>query len=307
MKMKKIRKRLLASLAAFAKNLLGITPKQSGIRVYPVIPAQDCQPSIVMENKLLWGKNVLVTGAGRNIGRSIALEMGRQGANIFFTDIDADRCSHVERELQDIGVKAKGFVSDISNVNESDGVYESLVQSHTVIDVLVNNVGIHCEREGIDYIEKDWWDKTFHTNVFGPMYLTRCISQMMKQNNICGNIIFLSSIHQFTPSRSMSYSSSKAALGIIIKELALELAGNNIRVNGIAPGWVKVDEQGNPYTFTFAPLHGSTIHPCYIGRAAVYLASEFFSEFTTGTLITIDAGLSLHNRLLEPYPPARAH
>lgn len=262
---------------------------------------------MVMDNKLLWGKNVLITGAGRNIGRSIALEMAQQGAQIFFTDIDMDKCVKLEQELHNLNVKGKGFVSDISKTEDSDRVYDCLMQSNTAIDILVNNAGILCEKEGLDHIQQATWDKTFHTNVFGPMYLTKLISQMMRKNGILGSIIFVSSIHQFTPSRSMSYSSSKAALGIIIKELALELAGCNIRVNGIAPGWVKVDEQGNPYTFTFAPLHGSTIHPCYIGRAAVYLASEFFSGFTTGTLITIDAGLSLHNRLLEPYPPARAH
>lgn len=115
---------------------------------------------------------------------------------------------------------------------QRDYLYNCLVQSNTNIDILVNNVGIHCEKKGIDHISQGEWDKTFHINVFGPMDLTRLISQIMKNNRIFGSIIFVSSIQQFTPSRSMGYSSSKAALGIIIKELALKLAAHNIRVIG---------------------------------------------------------------------------
>ena len=179
---------------------------------------------VVMENKLLRGENVLVTGAGRNIGRSIVLEMAQQGAHIFFTDIDSDRCVQLEKELNGLGVKGKGFLSDISKTEESDSLYDSLVQENASIDILVNNVGNQYETGGIEHFTQHEWNKTFQANVFGPMYLTRLISQTMKNNGISGSIIFISSIQQFTPSRSMGYSSSKAALGIIIKELALDLA-----------------------------------------------------------------------------------
>ena len=120
---------------------------------------------------------------------------------------------------------------------------------------------------------------------------------MMVSNNIPGSILFITSIHQSVPSQWISYSSSKAALRMIIKELAMDLAKHGIRVNGIAPGWVAEDKHGNTRNFSYAPLYGSSINPCYIGRAAVYLSSEYFSKFTTGTVITVDAGLSLHSYL----------
>jgi NAD(P)-dependent dehydrogenase (short-subunit alcohol dehydrogenase family) len=84
---------------------------------------------------------------------------------------------------------------------------------------------------------------------------------------------------------------------MVIKELAVDLAPHHIRVNGIAPGWVIEDEDGNPLAHKNTPLYQTSINPGYIGRTAVYLAAEYFSRFTTGTVITIDGGLSIHSYL----------
>jgi NAD(P)-dependent dehydrogenase (short-subunit alcohol dehydrogenase family) len=89
---------------------------------------------------------------------------------------------------------------------------------------------------------------------------------------------------------------------MIIKELALDLAPYHIRVNGIAPGYIDEDKNGNPITHKYTPLYKSSINPRYIGRAAVYLSSDFFSRFTTGTVLKIDAGLSLYNHLIDQIP-----
>jgi NAD(P)-dependent dehydrogenase (short-subunit alcohol dehydrogenase family) len=125
---------------------------------------------------------------------------------------------------------------------------------------------------------------------------------MMVQGDIEGSIIFITSIHQWTVRRDAVYSSSKAALGMLIKELALSLAPHKIRVNGIAPGYVEEDEQGRPLSHRHIPLHGRSISPSYIGKAAVYLSSEYFSKFTTGTVLKIDAGLSLHSYMVDIEP-----
>jgi NAD(P)-dependent dehydrogenase (short-subunit alcohol dehydrogenase family) len=248
-------------------------------------------------NKLLSEKNVLITGAGKNIGRSIAIAMAEQGANIFFTDIHAEHCEKLEKELQGYTGKVKGFLSDISKTEDIDSLHQQLKKENIHIDVLVHNAGIQFETKHIEDLDMGDLFKVFHTNVFGPLYLTKRISHMMVSDNIPGCILFITSIHQSVPSEWISYSSSKAALGMIIKELAMDLAKHGIRVNGIAPGWVAEDEHGNTRNFSYAPLYGSSINPCYIGRAAVYLSSEYFSKFTTGTVITVDAGLSLHSYL----------
>jgi hypothetical protein len=80
-----------------------------------------------------------------------------------------------------------------------------------------------------------------------------------------------------------------------IQELALKLAPHGIRVNGIAPGWIKEQENGDLYHHKSSPLRQSTINPEYIGRAAVYLSADYFSYFTTGTILKIDNGFSLVN------------
>ncbi len=90
---------------------------------------------------------------------------------------------------------------------------------------------------------------------------------------------------------------------MIIQELAVDLAPYGIRVNGIAPAWVAEDEQGNPLSQEYHLLHHCSINPRYIGRAAVYLASDYFSKFTTGTIIKIDAGASLYNYRVAQNPP----
>ncbi|HEY9302210.1 MAG TPA: SDR family oxidoreductase [Phormidium sp.] len=268
-----------------------------------VTPKPAPEPSVVLNNQLLAGKNVLITGAGRNIGRSIAVEMAKQGANIFFTDIVEERCTNLQKKLNEYQIESKGFLYDISKTEESDDLYSLLKNYKINIDILVNNVGIKFEKTDIKNLDLGEWQKTFNTNVFGPMYLTKLISQMMVTNNIQGSIIFITSMHQWEIARWPSYSSSKAAIGMIIQELAVELAPSKIRVNGLAPGWVAEDEQGNPFTHRYSPLNNSSINPHYIGRAAVYLASDYFSKFTTGTVIKIDAGLSLYNHRVAENPP----
>ncbi|MFB2921624.1 SDR family NAD(P)-dependent oxidoreductase [Aerosakkonema funiforme] len=289
-----IKTRFKAASKAFINPIPNLPPK---------VFVKTVDPDLVLDNQLLAGKNVLITGAARNIGRSIAIEMAKQGANIFFTDIVEEECLNLEKELNGYKVKVKGFVSDISKPEDIDRLYSILDEHKIIIDILVNNVGIQFETIGINNLDLGEWQKTFQTNIFGPMYLTKLISKMMVSNSIQGSIIFMTSIHGKILIRWPSYSSSKAALGMIIKELAVEFAPYGIRVNGIAPGWVAEDDRGNPLNHEYNLLHKCSIDPCYIGRAAVYLASDYFSKFTTGTVLKIDGGATLYSYRVAQNPP----
>jgi NAD(P)-dependent dehydrogenase (short-subunit alcohol dehydrogenase family) len=257
--------------------------------------SEETQPPMVLNNVLLAGKNILVTGAGRNIGRSIVMEMAKQGANVFFTDIEEKRCRNLEEELSSHKISSRWFISDVSKTEDVERLSVEFRREGVAIDVLVNNVGIQFESPGLQNLNLREWDKTFQTNVFGPLYLTKLVSEIMIGRKIQGSILFITSVHQSVLFGYASYSCSKAALGMLIRELALELAPHKIRVNGIAPGWVAEDEKGNPRPFGHHPLTNTSITPAYIGRTAVYLASDYFSKFTTGTIIQIDAGLTLIN------------
>ncbi|MEE9190600.1 MAG: SDR family oxidoreductase [Candidatus Neomarinimicrobiota bacterium] len=248
------------------------------------------------EWQLLTGKNVLITGACSNIGWCIAQETARHGANVYFTDINETKINDLERQLgDDFQVKSRGFVSNVSQTADNDRLVSQLSKSNVDIDVLVNNVGITSLNPTVHSIKMKDFEKIFQTNVFGPLYLTGLITQLMAQNIIQGSIIFLTSIHQWTENRNILYSSSKAAVGMIVKELASELLQDKIRVNAIAPGWVEEDNAGRAIKASDRVIHKTSINPKYIARAAVYLASEHYSRFTTGTVLKIDGGLILNS------------
>ncbi|MEM9777938.1 MAG: SDR family oxidoreductase [Chloroflexota bacterium] len=250
---------------------------------------------VVYGNRLLEGKKVLVTAAGRNIGRSIALELAKQGATIFFTEIDAQTCDDVEQELQQISPNSKGFYLDILKREEREQLLNYLDEQAIDIDVLVNNLGKNGATVRTEELSLEEWEETFKTNLFGPVALTKEIVARMVSKETKGNVIFLTSINQNIAGRWPSYSSAKATLASVIKEFALDLAPVGIRVNGIAPGHTDADESGLPHPSPQTPLYQATINPDYIGRAAVYLSSDYFSRCTTGTILKIDAGKSLVN------------
>ena len=251
------------------------------------------------DQKLLDGRTVLVTGGAGNVGRGIAIESARQGASVVIVDIDDEARARVERDLAQYQGRVTGYNCDLSRSDAIDRLCETLKKENILIDVLVNNVGVQYKTRSVVDLDIDEWQKTFATNVFGPMYLTRCIARSMIANNRQGSILFITSIHQWVIRHYASYSASKGALGMIVRELAIDLAPHGIRVNGIAPGWVAEDTAGNPLPQRVAPLHQSSIRPCYIGRAVVYLSADHYSFHTTGSVLKIDAGLSLNNYMVQ--------
>ena len=268
------------------KQRLGAGVKAFMYPKRPVARPFGAQPERLVIDQLLAGVSALITGAGRNIGRRIALEMAAHGADVYCTDIDSDSAASLTAELAKLPIKSRVFLSDISQSSEADSLCAALRNEGIEVNALINNVGI----AGSDM------QRVLQTNVIGPAYLTDLISGQMIERGLPASILFVSSIHQETVHRwSAAYSASKGALGMLIKELALDLARHEIRVNGIAPGFVEEDQNGATVPWPFTPLRGSSINPAYIGRAAVYLTAEYFSRHTTGSVVTIDGGLSLFN------------
>lgn len=249
-------------------------------------PVPPAEPVPVVMDRLLEGRTALVTGAGRLIGRSIALELAGQGANVYFTDVDEARIAALQAELAKLPVKSRGFRADSSKVADTEALLAGLRAEGAAVDLLVNNVGVVV----------DDFETSFATNVTGPALLSRRVAEAMVARKAEGCILFLSSIHAdslFT--RAKAYGPSKAAINVLVRQLAVELAPHHIRVNAIAPGDVREDDQGEVVPYGYTPLEGTSIRPRYIARAATYLASEYFSRHTTGTILTIDGGLSLFN------------
>ena len=256
---------------------------------------RPCPPptAAVPGNQLLAGQNVLITGAGKNIGRAIALEMAGHGAAVYYTDNHEGRLTDLRSELATLNATGEGFLSDVARLDDSSRLCSGLDRGSVGIDILVNNVGYTPYQVGLERFDATKWQKTFNTNIVGPLHLTHLVTESMKTRQTPGSVIFLSSVHQFMPSPWPDYAAAKAAIGKLVEDLAFELAPYDIRVNGIAPGNIGLDNSGRLPVDTLAPLRGTSIPPDYIAHAALFLASDTMSRFTTGAMLRIDAGKSL--------------
>ncbi|MCT4698851.1 3-oxoacyl-[acyl-carrier-protein] reductase [Tenacibaculum haliotis] len=245
--------------------------------------------------KLLENKTAIITGASRGIGRGIALEFAKQGANIAFTySSSVDAANALEKELTDLGVKAKGYQS---NAADFDAAQELAKEVHTEfgsIDVLINNAGITKDNL-LMRISEDDFDKVIEVNLKSVFNLTKAVIRpMMKQRK--GSIINMSSVVGLKGNAGQAnYAASKAGILGFSKSVALELGSRNIRSNVVAPGFIetemtaKLDEKVVEGWRNEIPLkRGGT--PGDIANACVFLASDM-SAYITGQTLSVDGGM----------------
>jgi len=186
------------------------------------------------------GKTALVTGADTGIGREIAFELARQGA-----DVVLHYCHHPQGafsaadEIQAMGRKAGSIAADFSNLDEVFSLADRAIATFGSIEVLVNNAGISFNKPFLK-VTPDQFDKLFNVNFRAEYFLTqRIVAHMLGRG---GAICNISSIHglQGAPEHS-AYASTKGAIIAFTRALAVELAHQGVRVNAIAPGWVTVE------------------------------------------------------------------
>jgi 3-oxoacyl-[acyl-carrier protein] reductase len=239
-------------------------------------------PTTRFAGALLAGQNALVTGVGGRLGEALIAGLQQQQAAVWFSDLNAQRVQELERAYP----PAVGLATDIRRTDE---MVARMDAEGFIPDLLVNNVGIAVEKPFLAETDSDW-ENVFQTNLFAPLRLTQAVAQRMIAHHVTGSILFISSVHQTIPSTWPSYSASKAALQMAVKELAIEFAPHNIRVNAIAPGWV----DRTPQHHHRALLGRQTIDPSYIAHAVVFLGCHALSRCTTGAMLTVDAGMSLY-------------
>jgi len=192
--------------------------------------------------KLLEGKVVLVTGAARGIGRSIAIACAEAGASVAFTDMNRDdNFISLETELAALGVKAKGYASNAADLNASQATVDEVVAEFGQIDVLVNNAGlvIGFDKEFEGVLEE--WDIVIDTNIKGLLNITRLVTPGMVQRGV-GHIINIGSIagDAAYPGGSV-YCATKAAVKTLSDGLRQDLVDTPLRVTNIKPGLVETN------------------------------------------------------------------
>lgn len=249
-----------------------------------------------MEN-LLKGKTALITGAARGIGRGIAVEVARQGADIIIIDINETEAPGTIELVQNENRRVSFIPADISQVEEMESLAQKAWQVFGRIDILVNNAGIGAP-QGLSNTSLEEWRKVLDTNLTGHTFLTKAVVARMIEQKIAGVVLFITSVHQDVTQTRPAYSVSKSGLKVLIRELGVELGPKGIRVVGIAPGYIKLDE-GPPETNPFIPL-GRSGTPAEIGRVAVSLVSDWGGSYITGQVLTVDGGFSaIHYHSLD--------
>ena len=253
----------------------------------------------VLDGFLLHGKNALVTGAGRGIGRALAIALAEAGAKIALVGRDS---ASAEKTLELVREAGSDGVVVSADINTDEGVkaaVETTVSTLGSLDILVNNAGDCIHKPALEVTREDY-DAVMGVNVEALYFLSQAAAKVMaKQGH--GNIINIGSISAMIVNRPQFqpiYNASKAAVHHLTKSLAAEWAPLGIRVNAIAPGYIKtemapVDEPRFKARWIDDSPQERYAMPEELGATAVYLAGDG-SSFMTGSIIVLDGGYTLY-------------
>ncbi|MCA1030038.1 3-oxoacyl-[acyl-carrier-protein] reductase [Bacillus timonensis] len=241
------------------------------------------------------GKTALVTGASRGIGREIALELARQGANVAVNYSGSEaKANAVVDEIKALGREAIAIQADVSNSESVTNMVKEVITTFGSLDILVNNAGITRDNL-LMRMKEDEWDDVININLKGVFNCTKAVTrQMMKQRN--GRIINIASIVGVSGNPGQAnYVAAKAGVIGLTKTTAKELASRNITVNAIAPGFITTDmtekltEEVKNEMLKQIPL-ARFGEPKDISSVVIFLASNH-SGYMTGQTLHVDGGM----------------
>lgn len=242
---------------------------------------------------------VLITGGGIGIGRSTALAYGREGFHVVVTDILPKEGEVVVKAIRDAGGSAEFHKLDVCNTAEAEAVVKAVEAAHGALDVIVCNAGI-AHRVPLDRLTDEKWDHTFDVDLKGMIRVIRPALAGMKAKK-AGAIVCISSIMgvAYGWDEHVHYSSAKAGVVGLIRGLAVELARDGIRVNGIAPGYIRTaqllseEHSLGPVAAeqagAFIPM-GRIGEPDEIADVVLFLSSKA-ARYMTGQTVVVDGGL----------------
>lgn len=241
------------------------------------------------------GKVALVTGASRGIGREIALELAREGADVVVNYAGSEaKAKEVVQEIIAMGRKSFSIQANISSSEDVQKMVDETIQQFGKLDILVNNAGITRDQLLMRMKESDW-DDVMNTNLKGVFLCTKAVTrQMMKQRS--GRIINISSIVGFSGNAGQAnYVAAKSGVIGLTKTAARELAARGITVNAVAPGYIATDmteqlpEEVKAEMLKQIPL-ARIGEPKEIAKVVSFLASDD-SSYITGQTIHVNGGM----------------
>ncbi len=245
--------------------------------------------------KLLEGKNAIITGATRGIGKAIALCFAENGANVAFTyRSSGSAAEEIEKELSAFGVKAKGYQSDAGDFEAAQELVKTVIEDFGSVDVLVNNAGI-TQDNLLMRMSEEQFDAVIQTNLKSVFNLTKAVCRPMLRGG--GSIINLTSIVGMKGQAGQSnYAASKAGIIGFTKSVADELGSRAVRCNAIAPGFIETDmtdvlpEETRAKYLEQIPMKrlGKAEE---VAQAALFLASDL-STYVSGQTLSVCGALN---------------
>lgn len=246
--------------------------------------------------RLLEGRAALVTGAGRGIGRAIAICLAREGADVTLADVAEEGLPATAKAVEGHGVRALGVQADVGKEDDVDRLFGEAVRGFGRLDILVNNAALILVKSFQEGTVEEW-DRTLNTNLRG-VYLTcrRALPELVARGGSIINISSVAAMHHTVP--HVHYAAAKAGVVALTRELAVELAPHRIRVNAVAPGWI--DSRGwmerlTPEERAKASerfLLGRIGQPEDVAEAVIFLASDRAS-YITGITLPVTGGAEL--------------
>lgn len=239
-------------------------------------------------------KTALVTGAGRGIGKAIALRLAQDGVKLVINNLDLDSARLVADEINASGGTAMAIAADVSSAVEVNAMFEAVAGRFGGVDILVNNAGITRDQLVLRMSDDDW-DEVLGVNLKGAFLCTRgALRHMLKMR--WGRIINMASIVGITGNTGQSnYAASKAGIMGFTRSVARELASRGITVNAIAPGFIETDmtaslsEKQRQDIVSRIPL-GYLGTPGDVAAVVSFLAGDD-ARYITGQVISVDGGL----------------
>jgi len=257
---------------------------------------------------ILKGQSALVTGGSSGIGKGVAIEFGKAGANVAVNySHKADEAEEIVKEIESFGVKAIAVKADVSKEEDVVAMFKEVISTFGTVDILVNNAGMQKDSP-FHEMSLEYWNKVIGVNLTGQFLCAReAVKEFLRRgvkkevSVAAGKIIHMSSVHEVVPwAGHANYAASKGGIHMLMQTIAQELAPQKIRVNAIGPGAIKTPinrvawETEEAYNDLMKLIPYNRIGlPEDIARTAVFLASDY-SDYINGSTIFVDGGMTLY-------------